>query len=436
MSKKIEADYGLWWRTTMNEKPNFPSYVGENYTKYMKKILWITPYGPYDTIGHAGGKTNNFYVKYLSSINKFDIVVVGINFESEREKSDLEKYRIKNNIVYMKDDFFHTMLRYAVNAISACNPFDLCCGLGGFYQRLALHKSVRMYVKNGQYPDIIIMEWTQTLFLLPLLKKKYPQSKYLIIEEDVSFLGYKRKYQAAAHVVSKLFWKYRYHQLLLMEIKLLKKCDSICVVNKKDRILLENYGFSFPQLNQVVFYYDDYSTVERRICNKDIIYFGAMGRKENHLSALWFIDHVMPLLKNKDVCFSIIGGGVRKKLRELNYPNVKVLGFVPDVSQYFAQSLCLVAPLVLGAGIKVKIIEAFSAGIPVLTNDIGIEGIPAIAGEHYLHCVTAEDYQKAIEGLLDGTIDGSTIGINAQQLVKQFFNKDQIKDFVSLLENI
>ena len=65
---------------------------------------------------------------------------------------------------------------------------------------------------------------------------------------------------------------------------------------------------------------------------------------------------------------------------------ITVTGFVKEISKYFEQSLCLVAPLVLGAGIKIKVLEAMSAGLPVLTNQIGIEGIPAQNGIHYYYC--------------------------------------------------
>ncbi|MDE6847680.1 MAG: glycosyltransferase, partial [Lachnospiraceae bacterium] len=57
---------------------------------------------------------------------------------------------------------------------------------------------------------------------------------------------------------------------------------------------------------------------------------------------------------------------------------------------------CMAAPLLLGAGIKVKVLEAMSAGVPVLTNDIGIEGIGCRPGQEYLHCETPQDYSAAV----------------------------------------
>ena len=92
------------------------------------------------------------------------------------------------------------------------------------------------------------------------------------------------------------------------------------------------------------------------------------------------------------------------------------------MTQYFASALCLVAPLVLGAGIKIKILEAFSAGLPVLTNDIGIEGIPAQAGKDYVHCNTVEDYIRNIDYLLNNLDIQAQISKNAREFISQHYN--------------
>lgn len=99
-----------------------------------------------------------------------------------------------------------------------------------------------------------------------------------------------------------------------------------------------------------------------------------------------------------------------------------ITGFVNDTLPYFESSMCLVAPLVLGAGIKVKILEAMSSGIPVLTNDIGIEGIPAENGSTYFHCNDAETYNKIIRQLYSGEIDTETVSIKSREFMKQLFD--------------
>ena len=63
-----------------------------------------------------------------------------------------------------------------------------------------------------------------------------------------------------------------------------------------------------------------------------------------------------------------------------------------------------------------------SAALPVLTNEIGIEGIPAQDGVEYLHCETADDYIFAIQKLASDVDLQKQIGKNAQKFVQNAFD--------------
>ena len=81
----------------------------------------------------------------------------------------------------------------------------------------------------------------------------------------------------------------------------------------------------------------------------------------------------------------------------------------------------------LGAGIKIKVVEALSAGIPVLTNEIGIEGINAKAGKDYFYCSEAKDYIETIEKLENNPQLFSMLSTNAKYFVEK--NLDYEKSF-------
>src|SRR4051812_41704682 len=61
---------------------------------------------------------------------------------------------------------------------------------------------------------------------------------------------------------------------------------------------------------------------------------------------------------------------------------VVVTGGVPDVVPYFRDARCLVVPLESGGGTRLKILEAFAAGLPVVSTPVGVEGIDAQNGVH------------------------------------------------------
>ncbi len=79
-------------------------------------------------------------------------------------------------------------------------------------------------------------------------------------------------------------------------------------------------------------------------------------------------------------------------------------------------------PLLRGAGIKIKVLEGLSAGIPVLTNEVGIEGIGAAPGTEYLHCTTPEEYAKIVKDLIYGIIPIGFLEKNAREFMEKNYD--------------
>jgi glycosyltransferase involved in cell wall biosynthesis len=187
-------------------------------------------------------------------------------------------------------------------------------------------------------------------------------------------------------------------------------------------------------------YFMNFTNVKYQPEGKNILFFGAMNRPENYLSAIWFIENVIPLISDRQMRFVIAGGNPHPKLHAYASERVQVLGYVEDMAPLFSKALCFCAPLILGAGIKVKVIEAMSAGLPTLTNSIGIEGIPAKNGIDYIHCETADDYAKNIEMLMDHKFDVLSLSCNSKALIQNHFNIESSylslqRRFAQLIDN-
>ena len=289
-------------------------------------------------------------------------------------------------------------------------------------------------LKTEQYePDLIVVQWTEILFLLPHIQKQFPNVPIISIEEDVSFLGLQRRRDYAKNPLFKAFYKYKYNKVKKLELKYLTECKLVILNNRKDYNLLLNEGFN----NKVWIwtpYFQSYLNKDA-ICNtKNIVFYGAMFREENWRSACWFIEKVLPKLSNSDVRFVIVGGSPNPKLYQYKDTRIQIKGFVEDISAELSCAMCLVAPLVLGAGIKIKVLEALSCGIPVLTNKIGIEGIPAVNKKSYFHCETPDEYVDVINQLLNNSISLGDIEYNSKKLITDNFNFNKdAKTFISIL---
>ena len=384
-----------------------------------KEILWISPYAPYDTVAHGGGKTHNFYIKYFQKSGLFDITLLSMCMKDEADKLDLDQYGIKNQICILDSTKLQRLSRLLISGIAYRNPYDRYGGGCLPYERSQIVKKIKKYGESGKQPDIIILHWTFSLMLYELVKEWFPRSYIAVIEEDVTFLNYIRKAigdDSYAH-----FWRKRASIMKRKELSLLSQCALTVTNNPKDTALLVENGIQQGKIFTSAPYFDNYGELERKPNRKDVIFYGAMSRPENYLSAQWFIENVMPEL-DPATRFVIIGGTPDSSLKQYESERVLLTGYVQDVSEWFAGCLCMAAPLVGGAGIKIKVLEAMSAGIPVLTNSIGIEGIGAVDGHDYLHCEKPGEYIFYINRMVSGQYNTESISKNARQFIRKNYN--------------
>ena len=123
----------------------------------------------------------------------------------------------------------------------------------------------------------------------------------------------------------------------------------------------------------------------------DLVFVGDLGYEPNHRAAMQFLENVLPAVRERvsDARFVIVGRGARKELEDAAGPleHVIVTGFVEDPAHWVKRASLVVVPLELGAGTRLKVLEAFALGVPVVSTPLGAEGIEC---EHDRDLVLAE----------------------------------------------
>lgn len=152
------------------------------------------------------------------------------------------------------------------------------------------------------------------------------------------------------------------------EIEILNRFDKIFVISAE-----ENYLFSQFAKKEVI-------TLSHMIENKsnsissdkkyDLIYV-ASSNSHNIDSANWFFKEVYPLL-NKELRILVIG-----KICDYipDFDNVTKLAFVESLDDYYSKSKVAICPMLSGTGLKIKVVEALSFGLPVVCNSRGVDGM-------------------------------------------------------------
>lgn len=108
-----------------------------------------------------------------------------------------------------------------------------------------------------------------------------------------------------------------------------------------------------------------------------LLFVGNYEYPPNREAALVLVDQILPAVRRvfPDVRLQLVGNAPPPELLALRSDHVEVTGRVPDVRPYLQQATIFVCPLLTGAGIKNKVLEALAMGIPIVASPLSVDGI-------------------------------------------------------------
>ena len=195
-------------------------------------------------------------------------------------------------------------------------------------------------------------------------------------------------------------------QTRLEEKKALERSVACLVVSDQDGNILRRH---LGQRRTPIYVIDNCAPDRFRASSpcltaEEIVAVGCFGWQPNVQGLLWFLDEVLPDLKKRrgDCRIRIVGSKIGKALkRRLLENGCMVNSDVPDVLPFLQQARVMMVPLTVGGGTRIKIIEAWAAGLPVVSTTTGADGLIAIHGKDLLIADRSDTFVKALCQVLD-----------------------------------
>jgi len=152
---------------------------------------------------------------------------------------------------------------------------------------------------------------------------------------------------------------------------------------------------------------------------RSIVFTGLMSYRPNLDGARYMVEEILPRIRaaRPETVLTIVGAGNRRDLDALRREGVTVTGFVPDVRPFIAGAACIVVPLRMGGGTRLKVVEALGMGKPMVSTSLGCEGIGVAAGEHLLVADGPVAFAAAVRRVLDRPELGRRLGRAGRELV-------------------
>lgn len=159
----------------------------------------------------------------------------------------------------------------------------------------------------------------------------------------------------------------------------------------------------------------------------DFVLLGLLSLPHNHDGALVFLERVLPDLLQRlpEARVRIVGRHAPDDVRAAAArfgDRVTLEGYVADLQEVLLSAAALVNPLRFGSGIKIKVLQALAAGVPVVSTPVGVEGIVTGSG-HGIVVAELDDLAEALVGLTDQRVNQRT-GAAARQCYEQRYSPE------------
>lgn len=161
-----------------------------------------------------------------------------------------------------------------------------------------------------------------------------------------------------------------------------------------------------------------------------VLYVGTVHYPPNLQGLKWFIDNVWPrvISRRPDARFRVIGKGGH--LLENSDASVEILDYVANLDMHYAEADVLVVPLFSGSGIRLKILESFALGIPVVSTTEGYLGLDLTPDEELLAADEAPMFANALLKILSSGEERARLRKNSAEFVQRYHGVEGMRSAV------
>jgi GT2 family glycosyltransferase/glycosyltransferase involved in cell wall biosynthesis len=226
--------------------------------------------------------------------------------------------------------------------------------------------------------DVVQLEYT----MLGQYAGRYLHIPCMLFEHDVFFQSLARGIRREARAGTRFEYFIEYLRALHYETRVLSHMSRVQVCSEENASYLKRFA---PTLAPIIdsdlragirtAHYQ--FALERRIPNT-MLFVGSFRHLPNREALTWFVDGVLPrvVAQAPDATLVIVGSDLPPSLASLSAnPNIRLTGFVDDIRKPLRDCAVFVCPILSGSGIRVKLLEAFAAGIPAVSTTVGAEGL-------------------------------------------------------------
>lgn len=288
------------------------------------------------------------------------------------------------------------------------------------YDVPAVRKKIREILKK-EHIDLVHVD----MLPLSVYINEFEKLPKILVNHNVESVRLFRWFQTESNPVKKAYLGIQYPKLQFFERSAMEKFDCCVVVSEKDKELLRGMGVKnniavVPNGTDTTFF----KPMGREKIENSVLWLGHMDVHTNKDAVLYFWREIFPLLQKQypQVRMTFVGTAPPKEIADASRKNgnIKVTGFVDDVRPYMDEAAVMIAPLRIGSGTRLKILDAMAMGKAIVSTSIGCEGLRVQDGDNILIADSPQDFADKVALLLTHNGIRHTLEKNARALAQEY----------------
>ncbi|MGD1993987.1 MAG: glycosyltransferase [Anaerolineae bacterium] len=288
------------------------------------------------------------------------------------------------------------------------------------------------WLARGRF-DVVHVEGIELAPYLDVLEAARPRPLILFDDHNCEYLLQKRAF--LTDLRRPLRWHgaaysfFQWQRLRRFEAQVCRRSDRVVAVSEADAAALRALvpgvePLVVPNGIDVTVYTPD-RTPAPTMGAAALVFTGKMDFRPNVDAMLWFARHVLPLVRQEvpEAHLWVVGQRPHRRLEPLReHPAVTLTGWVKAVQPYIAGATVYVAPLRMGGGTRLKLLEAMALQRAVVATNLGAEGFPVTSGRELILADAPEAFAAAVVNLVQDPDRRAELGRSARRFVCQGYD--------------
>lgn len=223
------------------------------------------------------------------------------------------------------------------------------------------------------------------------------------------------------------------------ELEVCRKVDAVLTYNTTEQAVISSHIAEDSNMHITPWIVESKDRGPQFREREGIAFLGGYNHTPNTEAVEYIVKEVMPILKvqRPDITLYIYGSKMPEHFKSFESDNVSVKGFAESLDGVYHDHKIFVAPLLSGAGIKGKVLDALAYATPTILTDVAAEGTGLTNGINTLIASEAGEWVEAIIKLYDNEKLWNQFSDNSQILAKEnFSHQNGVKKMKKIFESV